>query len=65
LQYVATGPDSKTDTYDLTVVEIASGESKFSDSCDKTQISGALTFYPLEPLAKKLGNAIVEKTDEN
>jgi hypothetical protein len=65
LEYVASGPDEKTDTYNLSVVEVASGETKFSDACEKAQILGKTTFYPLEPLAKKLGTEIVEKTDEN
>ena len=65
LSYVASGPDPKDDSYVLSVTKPKSDTPLFSDSCDKADIHGKDAFYPLEPLAKKLGVKVLERDEEN
>jgi hypothetical protein len=65
LRYVASGPDENDDEYQLIVTATKSEAPIFADVCDKAHIAGKTTLYPLEPLSKKLGIEILEKTEDN
>ncbi|WP_158818338.1 hypothetical protein [Methylocapsa sp. S129] len=64
LEYVATGPDSNDDFYQLAAETPKAENTTFRDTCDKPSIQGKDAFYPLEQLSKATGIGVLEKEDD-